>query len=154
MAAGKWKIYNSAKEYIGAGVINLSDHSFKVALFTADSNADTLTLATLSQVTDEVANGNGYTTGGEDLDNVSWGQTGGVATLTADPVQWEASGGSIKAKHAVIYRAGTEGAATDALLATCLLTTDPGEVEVTDGNTLTITPGVAGIVTLAGATSD
>lgn len=154
MAAGKWKLYHAAKEYIGDGTIDLDTHSFKMALFTSASNANTLTNSTLAQLTNEHANGNGYTTGGEDLANVTWGQTGGTATFDADDVVWTASGGSITARYAVIYRTGTVNTVADALLAVCLLDTAPADVEATDGNTLTVEIHAGGIFTLSGADVD
>ena len=53
---------------------------------------------------EEIANGNGYTAGGEDVTN-TWSQTGGVATLAigADVV-WTAAGGTIGPfRYAVLY---------------------------------------------------
>lgn len=153
-AAGKWKLYDSAKEYIGDGTIDLDTNTFKLALFTSSSNANTLTNATLSALTNQVAGANGYTTGGETLTSVTWGQTGGVATFDAADVVWTASGGSITARFGVIYRSGTVGSVTDALLAVCLLDTAPADVTATDGNTLTIQFNASGIFTLSGATTD
>lgn len=113
MPAGKWKLYNSAKEYIGDGTIDLDTHTFKCALFTSSSNANTLTNSTLSQLTNQVANANGYTTGGNTLTSVTWTQTGGTATFDAADTTWTASGGSITSRFAVIY---DDTAASDELL--------------------------------------
>lgn len=48
-------------------------------------------LANLTQI----ANGNGYTTGGESVPNTSISQSGGTATFIGDAVTWTASGGSM-----------------------------------------------------------
>lgn len=151
MPAGKWKLYNSAKEYIGDGTIDLDTHTFKCALFTSSSNANTLTNSTLSQLTNQVANANGYTTGGNTLTSVTWTQTGGTATFDAADTTWTASGGSITSRFAVIY---DDTAASDELLCVCLLDTTPADVTATDGNTLTIQFNASGIFTLSGATTD
>lgn len=147
-AAGKWKIYEQAKESIGDGTIDLDTNTFKMALFLSTSNCNTLSNSTYASLTNEVANAFGYTTGGVTLTTVTWSQTGGVATFDSDPAVWTASGGSITARFAVIYQS------TGELLCVCLLDTAPADVTATTGNTLTITPNASGIFTLSGATSD
>lgn len=151
MPAGKWKLYDTAKVNIGNGTTDLDTHNFKIALFTSASNCNTLTNSTLSQLTNQVAGANGYTTGGNLLSSVTWTQTGGTATFdAADPV-WTASGGSITARFAVIY---DDTSASDSLLCVCLLDTAPADVTATNGNTLTIQFNASGIFTLSGATTD
>lgn len=147
-AAGKWKLYNTAKKYLADGTFDLDSHTFKVALFTSSSNCDTLTNSQLSTLTNQVAGANGYTTGGQTLTSVTWTQSGGTVTFdSADPV-WTASGGSITARFAVIY---DDTAANDELLCVCLLDTAPADVTATAGNTLTIQMNASGIFTLSGA---
>jgi hypothetical protein len=151
MAAGKWKLYNTAKEKIGQGLIDLDGHTFKMALFLSTSNCDTLTHDELGDLTNQHANGNGYTTGGETLTSVTWSNSSGTITFDADNVIWTASGGSITARFAVIY---DDTVAGDPLLAVCLLDTAPADVTATTGNTLTITINASGIFTLSGANSN
>jgi hypothetical protein len=151
MPAGKWKLYDTAKLNIGDGTTDLNSHTFKMALFTSASNANTLTNSTLASLTNQVANANGYTTGGNTLASVTWTQTGGVATFDAADSTWTASGGSITARFAVIY---DDTSASDSLVCVCLLDTTPADVTVTDGNTLTIQFNASGIFTLSGATTD
>ena len=151
MPAGKWKLYNTAKVNISNGTTDLDSHVFKIALFTSASDANTLTESVYSGLTNEVANANGYTTGGLTLSGVTWTQTGGVATFDATDAVWTASGGSITARFAVIY---DDTAATKPLLCVCLLDTAPADVTATNGNTLTIQFNASGIFTLSGATTD
>ena len=151
MAAGKWKLYDTAKLNIGDGTTDLNSHTFKIALFTSSSNANTLTNSTLASLTNQVANANGYTTGGNTLSSVTWTQSSGTATFDAADTTWTASGGSITARFAVIY---DDTSASDSLVAVCLLDTTPADVTVTDGNTLTIQFNASGIFTLSGATTD
>lgn len=155
MPAGKWKLYDTAKQYIGDGTIDLDSNTFRCALFQSTSNANTLTNTNLAALTNQVANANGYTTGGNTLTSVTWVNSAGTITFDAADTTWTASGGSITARFAVIYRSGTVNAITDALLAVCLLeTTPPSDVTATSGNTLTIQFNASGIFTLSGANVD
>lgn len=155
MPAGKWKVYESAKQYIGDGTIDLDANTFAMALFTSASNANTLAgLSTLSALTNQVANANGYTTGGVALGSITWTNAAGTMTFTSANAQWAASGGSITARYAVVYRTGTVNSVTNAILCVCLLDTAPADVTVTAGNTLTIQINASGIFNMSGATTD
>lgn len=151
MAAGAWKLYESAKEFIGDGTIDLDTHTFNVALFLSTSNCNTLTHDELADLTNQVANGAGYTTGGQALSGVTWSRSGGTVTFDANDPVWTASGGPITARFAVIYNDTATG---KPLLAVCLLDTAPADVTATDGNTFTIQINASGIFTLSGAASD
>lgn len=153
-AAGKWKLYDTAKLYLSDGTFDLNTNTFKIALFESTSNCNTLTNSTLSQLTNQVAGASGYTTGGNTLASVTWTQSGGTATFDAADTVWTASSGSITARFAVIYQSGTVNAVADALLCVCLLDTAPADVTATSGNTLTIQFNASGIFTLSGATTD
>lgn len=157
MAAGKWKVYDFSKEYIGDGTLDLDDTTnWKLALFTNGSNCNTLSVGTAvyGDLTNEVANGNGYTTGGAAVTGITWSQTGGVATFDCDPVVFTASGGSITARFAVLYKNATVNSIVKPLACIFLLTNPASDVTVTDTNTLTITMNASGIFDLSGATSD
>lgn len=156
-AAGKWKIYDLAKKYLADGTHDLDDTTnWKVALFLSTSNANTLSVGTnvYGDLTNEHANANGYTTGGVALPTETWTNAAGTITWDAADVVWTASGGSIVARFAVIYRNATVNAIVKPLLAVCLLDTAPADVTATTGNTLTIQMNASGIFTLSGATSD
>jgi hypothetical protein len=151
-AAGRWKVYNKAKYNVGLGNIKFDGtHTFKCALFLSTSNCNTLTHDELADLTNQVANGFGYTTGGVTMTTLSWTESGGVATLDFDNPSWTASGGSITARYAVIY---DDTASGDLLLAVCVLDSTPADVTATTGNPLTITVNAAGVFTLGGATGD
>ncbi|MEN3953579.1 hypothetical protein [Iodidimonas sp. SYSU 1G8] len=96
-------IYDSFKEYLGDGTIDLDGHTFKVMLLgnAASFDAGHSVLASVSG--NQIASGSGYAAGGAALTGVSWGQTGGTATFDADDVTWTASGGAITAYKAAIY---------------------------------------------------
>lgn len=154
MAAGKWKVYDFAKKYLADGTFDLDDATnWKIALFQSTSNADTLAVGTgiLADLTNEVANGNGYLTGGMDLSGVTWTRALGTITFDCDNEQWLAAGGSIAARFAVIYKNATVNGIVKPILCVCLLDTAPADVTATNGNTLTITINVLGAFTLSGA---
>lgn len=151
MAAGKWKLYESAKEFIGDGRIDLDGHTFKLAIFLSTSNCNTLTHDELADLTNQHATANGYPAGGIALTNVTWVRSGGTVTFDCDNVVFTAAGGSITGRFAVIYDDTDAG---DALLCVCLLDTTPADVTATDGNTLTVAIHSSGIFTLSGAAVD
>ena len=151
MAAGKWKLYNTAKEKIGQNLIDLDSHTFKMALFQSTSNCNTLTHDELGDLTSQVAGANGYTTDGAALSGVTWANSGGTLTWDCNNVIWTAAGGSIVARFAVIYDDTVVG---KPLVAVCLLDVAPADVTVTDGNTLTININASGIFTLSGGNVD
>lgn len=151
MAAGKWKLYETAKLKIAQGIIDLDTHSFKMALFLSTSNCNTLTHDELADLTNQVANGFGYTTDGQVIANTVLNNSSGTIAFDGDPVVWTATGGPITARFAVIF---DDTVAGDPLLAVCLLDTTPADVTATDTNTFTVTPNATGFFTLSGATSD
>lgn len=154
MAAGKWKLYEFAKKYMGEGTLDLDDSAnWKMALFQSTSNADTLSVGTgiFGDLANEHANANGYTAGGVALTNVVWSKSGGTLKFDCDNAQWLAAGGSISARYAVIYKNATVNSIVKPLLCVCLLDTAPADVTATDGNTLTITIHANGVFTLSGA---
>jgi hypothetical protein len=156
-AAGKWKVYEQAKIYLANGTHDLDDATnWKMALFLSTSNANTLSVGTAvyGDLTNEHANANGYTTGGLAVASETYVQTAGTATFTMANAVWTASGGSIIARFAVIYRNATVNGIVKPLLCVCLLDTAPADVTATTGNTLTVTINASGVFTLSGATSD
>jgi hypothetical protein len=145
MAAGPMTFYDKFAESIGDGTIDLDNDTLKVALFTSSYTPNDDTDVSYSALTNEVANQYGYTTGGYTLTGVTWAETAGVATLDAADASWTASGGSIVARHAVLY---SSTAGTNNLIAHFLLDSTPADVTVTDTNTLTIAWNGSGILTL------
>lgn len=146
--AGKWKVYVKAKSNIGAGLVDFINDSFKCALFTSASNANTLTTPDVySDLTNEVANGFGYTTGGFTL-TCTWTNVGGIAFKfdSNDPF-WDASGGSITARYAVIY----DDTSSNILICVCAFSTD---VTINSGEELRIIMDSSGVITLSGAITD
>ena len=152
MAADAWKMYDQAREWLGDGTIDLDTDEFYMALFLSTSNCATLTHDELADLTNQHANANGYTTGGEACTAVitnanQWLRNVASVKFDCDDVVWTAAGGSIVARFAVIYDTTH---ATDALLCMSLLDNAPADVTATTGNTLTITIHADGVFTLTG----
>lgn len=99
-------------EQLAKGVHNFSAHVFKVVLTnTAPVATDTI----LANVT-QIANGNGYTTGGTAIPNVALSETGGTATVVGDKVAFTASGGSLGPFRYVVMYNDTATSPADALV--------------------------------------
>jgi hypothetical protein len=145
--AASLTFYNSFSEYVADGTINLDTHTFKVMLV---SSGYTFSAAHTqkSDITNELSTANGYTAGGATLGSVTWGQTGGTATFDAADTTWNASGGAITARRAIVY---SDTASNDELVCSILLDTTPADVSAPDGNPLTLAWNASGIFTLAPA---
>lgn len=140
MAAGSWTLTNATRTNLTNGIY-LDADSYKIALFLSTSNIGSGS-TTYAGLTNEHANANGYTTGGNSV-TLSRSGTSTVTFDTTDPAVWTASGGSIVARFAVLYEVGGN------VLCYCLLDSTPADVTVTAGNTLTITISASGVFTLA-----
>lgn len=139
--------YNSFKEYLGDGTIDLDGHTFKVLLTSSSYSPNASTHTVKADVTNELSTANGYTAGGATLGSVSWNLSGGKVTFDAADTVWTASTGSIAARYAVIYD-DTPTSPADPLVAYILLDTTPADVTATDTNTLTLAWNGSGIFTL------
>ena len=87
-------------------VHNLGSDTLKIAL---TDNAPLTTYTTLSNIV-QISSGNGYTTGGQALDNVTSTQTLGVYSLKADDETFAASGGAMtQFRYGVLYNDTASG---------------------------------------------
>ncbi len=156
MAAGRWKLYEAAKQFLADGTHDLDDATnWKVALFLSVSNANTLAgLSVFGDLTNEHAAANGYSAGGVAVAGQTWVNAGGVMTFDSDDAAWVAAGGSLTARYAVYYRDATVNGVVKPLLAVCLLDTAPADVTATDTNPFTVQMHASGIFSMAGAISD
>lgn len=143
MAATAWSFYNLAKKYIGNGTIKLGVDTFKVQLHTSASNASTFTLSTAASVSNEVASGNGYTTGGQALASVVWtvGASAKQYKFDCNDLLWTATGGNIaNIKFAVIKNSAGK--------AVCWSRLTTAQFTLTSANTLTIQMNASGVFAL------
>lgn len=136
-----WTFTNNSRTYLLNGTFDLDTDSFKMALFLSTSNIGAAS-TTYAGVTNEVAQANGYTTGGIAITLVLSGTTTVTVDIQTDPV-WTASGGSITARFAVIYEVAGN------VLCYCTLDSTPADVTATTGNTLTVAANASGVFTLA-----
>ena len=142
MAAGAWTFTSAGRTSLLNGDFDLDTNTFLCALFLSTSNIGAAS-TTYAGLTNEHANANGYTTGGISMGVLT---LAGTTTVTVDDpadMVWTASGGSITARFAVIYKSAGN------VLCYCLLDSTPADVTATTGNTLTIALHASGIFTLA-----
>ena len=140
--------YNSFKEYVADGTFDLNTDTFKVMLVTSSYTFSAAHTVIADASANEISN-TGYTAGGATLASVTFSQTSGTATFDAADTTWTASGTSLVARRAIIYKSGTANARVSPLVASILLDTTPADVTVTAGNTLTLQYNGSGIFTLA-----
>ncbi|MEN9885681.1 MAG: hypothetical protein RL758_259 [Pseudomonadota bacterium] len=136
----------SATDLIGANAAN-----FKIALVSSAWTPANSTDEVWADVSaNEIANGNGYTTGGLALTGVTLTQTAGTVKFTGSAAVWTASGAGIAAwRRGVVYYSGTLNAKVNPVVGHFLGDSAPADVPVTtSGNTLTITPNASGILTI------
>jgi hypothetical protein len=141
MAAGNWTLTNTTRTKLVNGTFDLDSDSYKVALFQSTSNIGTSS-TTYSGLTNEVANGNGYTTGGKAVTLTLSGTTSVKVDFDTDPV-WTGSDNGFSARTAVLYEVGGD------VVAYCLLDATPTDVSVAAGQTLTVAAHANGVLTLA-----
>jgi hypothetical protein len=107
-------IYNSALEGLAKGALDFED-DFKIMLVTSSYSANKDNHEYRDDVTNEVANGNGYTTGGEAVVcTVAKDNSTDRVTLTFAASSWTAS--TITAAGAVVYRDRGGASSADELI--------------------------------------
>jgi hypothetical protein len=149
MAVGAWAVYNKAKQYIGNGTISLAATVYRMTLHTSASNANTATLSTYAQVTNEVTEANGYSSSGKAMTGEVWtvGASAGQYKFDMDDVFWSANGGTISnIKFAVLW---LSAAATAGRKLLCRSQLSTSQFSISSGNRLTLQMNAAGVLTLA-----
>ncbi len=141
MTASAWAFPDASLKKLLDGTFDIDSDTFKMALFTSSSNLGSGT-TTYAGVTNEVANANGYTTGGISITLTLSGTTTVTVDISTDPV-WTASGGSITARFAAIYEV------SGSVVCYATLDNTPADVTATSGNTLTVAANVSGVFTIS-----
>jgi hypothetical protein len=108
-------IYNSFPEDVFKGNIDLDTDTFKMLLVTSSYTPNKDTHTKRSNVTNEVANGNGYTTGGVTVTcTVAKDTATDQVTLTFSSGSWSSS--TISAAGAVVYKSRGGASSADELV--------------------------------------
>ncbi len=133
--------FNSFVEALAEKVHNLASDTLKVALSNTAPLAANSVLADITQI----ANGNGYTTGGAQATQASSVQTGGTYKLVLNDVTFAASGGSIATfRYVMLYN---DTATNDELIGWYDFGT---AVNITNGNSFTVDFDASnGVLTIA-----
>ncbi len=155
MAAGTWKIYAKAKQYIGNGTITLGAGVFKMQLHRTSASAAILVLSTRSvntSIPGEISAVGGYAANGRNLPPAAGQWVVGASakqykfTYTTAGLVFTASGASLSNIKYALIRNST-GAGAGKLL--CFCTLSSAAFTITSPNTLTILPAATGVFTLA-----
>lgn len=146
---GSITFFNSFREYMADGTIDLDTNTFKVLLTTSAQALSASGQSVKADLTAEVATANGYTAGGVTLTNVTWTRSGGTCTFDFDNPTWTASGGTITSRYWVLYRSGTVNSVADALVAFGYCDSTPADVVVADGSVFTLVVPATGLFTLS-----
>ena len=157
MAAGTWKLFASAKKYIGNGTITLGAGVFKMQLHRASASAKLLLLSTIStnaaaSVPGEVSATGGYATGGRAVTPAGAKWITGASTkqmrftYTTAGLVFSGSAASINNIKYAVLRNST-GAGVGKVLCFCTLST--AAFTVASGSRVTISPNASGVFTLA-----
>jgi hypothetical protein len=93
-------IYDKFGTKVGNKEIDLDTDVLKVCLLT-NLHSPSASHEFYSELDNEVANGNGYTTGGNTLAGVTWTESAGITTLNANDPTWTTA--TFAARYAVIY---------------------------------------------------
>lgn len=133
-------IYNSFKEYMADGTLDLDNDSFAITLHTS-SYSPSATHSLYSDLTNELSTSGGYTSGGAALTSVTWVKSGGTVTFDADNPSWGTSATFSGVRYAVIR---DTTAANEPLV--CLF--DFASDQAVSSGTFQITFNASGILTL------
>lgn len=140
MAAGPVNVYDNAIKFLMNGTLDLDTATLKLALFSSSMTVDLVNHDTLSDISGEIANGNGYLTGGGTMASPVFTAVTNGYKFSSNDVTWDASGGAIPAwRYGVIYASGTYNGVVNPLVAYFLGDTTPADIPATsDGNSLQV----------------
>lgn len=152
MAAGAWNIHDKFKRIMADGTLDLDNgaHVLRLSLYTSAANLSAGAVSALSvigSVSNEIADGNGYSTSGKTM-AADWttGASGGEMRYSGDSVFWSANGGTISnIKFGTLWFSGASANARYILAHSTLSTS---QFNLTDTNRLTVTPSANGIFEL------
>lgn len=139
-------IYNSFRAALAGDAaisstpIDFEADTIKMALLTS-THTPSAANTYYSDLTNEVAAGGGYSTGGATVTGITVTYSGATATITSNAVTWSTS--TITARYAVIYKDSGVGT-TSPLIALYDFTTDKSS----SSGDFTVTPNASGLLTV------
>jgi hypothetical protein len=148
--SGTWNFFDSFKEYMGDGTIDLSDttaNRFMVLLLDVTTEPVAGTDTVLADVIANEITGTGYAQ--QDVASITWNEVTGTVTWDGADIAFAATGADwVGARWWVLYD-DESVTITDALVAYGLVDDTPADVIVTNGTTLTLQWDALGLFTLA-----
>ena len=151
MAMGTFTLFDTVTLWEADGTDLLkASNSFQMILDQSGDNLISSAYSLYGQLTHEVPNGNGYTTGGVALTGVSITRSGAVTTFTwtGPSPDWTSTGTGIPAwRWIVVFALGTLNGHTNPLVGFCLGNGLNVDVPLTTpGIAISILPGAAGLI--------
>jgi hypothetical protein len=142
-------VYSCAPQFFGNGTLDWDSDPINVLLLSSSYTFNQTSHAQLSDVSgSEIANGNGYLTGGTTC-AATVTRAGGITTFTLADAVWVATGGSIPNFRSIVgYGNLTRNGVTGPLAFYGLADITPADIPATaNGATLRIRINTAGIFT-------
>ena len=112
MATSAWNKFNDFSEQLVRGVHDFDANTFKVVLTNSAPSAGNTILTDITQI----ANGGGYTTGGETT-TISISETSGTTTVSGTEIVWTGSGAGFGPFQYVVLYNDSSTSPADALIA-------------------------------------
>jgi len=148
MTMGAFTLFNSAKLYMGDGTLDLNSNTIKcmalTSAYTPDVAAHTIKA---NIVANEVANGNGYATGGVTT-ACTYTLSGGTTTFDSADPSWVGATAGFALRYLVWYASGTLNGIIDPLIGYKLVDTTPADVTVGVGVTVSFVINASGLFTI------
>lgn len=139
-------IYNSFREYVADGTVDLDNDTLKLALVTSGYSTPSTSHTIWGDVSaNEVAAGAGYTTGGASLTQ-TWVRAGGITTLDSPDITFTALTKTFR--YGVIYANVTRGGIVNPLILYYLFDNTPADIVVAGVN-WTVTFSAGGILVVS-----
>jgi len=149
---GSFQFYNTFREYMADGTIDLDTDTFNITLHTVTYGAlDTTHLdahSVYADLTNELATANGYDVLGQALTGVTWARVGALMTFDCIDPLWNIITADVVARYFIIRKVGTANAIVDPLVGIGYLDNTPLDVTTTPGNLLTVAINASGLFTL------
>lgn len=140
--AASFSKFNSFVDYLAKGAMNLSSDTIKVMLTNTAPVATNTTYSSISA--NELASGDGYTTGGATVTGTGLSNSSGTESLAAGATTWTSSTGTMGPFRYAVYYDSTSG--------DLIGWYDNGSsisLNGTNNDTFTITPAGSTLLTLA-----